>query len=88
MKNKTLFIDKEKFCDWYFDDDTCNEFFDRYSVLSELIEKGTFEIKLDHILENVGYLPENVIADKQKPILDKYGEIDMNAYEQIIFANN
>ena len=86
MKNKTLLIDREKFCDWYFDYDTCKEFFERYSVFTDLLLDGKFEINLDDILENVGYLPEDVIADNQKPILDKNGEIKMDAYKEIKFT--
>ena len=88
MEKKKLFIDKEAFCDWYFDEDICEQFFDAYSIFSCLKEDGVFSITLKQILENVGYLPENVIADGETAILDEHGEIDMCAYDEILFSNN
>jgi len=85
MEKKTLLIDKKAFCDWYFDHEICKEFFDRHDILESLTSKGVFTITLQHILDNVGYLPEDVVAKKQNPVVDDRGEVDTTAYDIITF---
>jgi hypothetical protein len=83
-KNKLL-IDRQAFCNWYFDYDICKEFFLRHNILESLENDGVFKITLEDILKNVGYLPEEVVAEGQNPILNKNDDVDMNAYDIITF---
>ena len=85
MKNKTLFIDRQAFCDWYFDNDICKEFFNDHDILNTLKTEGKFSITLEDIFSNCGYLPVNIVAEGQKPILDESSEVDVFAYDKIIF---
>jgi hypothetical protein len=88
MEKKTLLIDKKAFCDWYFDNKICKEFFDRHDILESLKNKSVFKITLQHILDSVGYLPEYVISEGQKAILNELDEVDMSAYDKITFQKN
>jgi hypothetical protein len=45
-----------------------------------------FKVSLKEILDGVGYLPADVVAEGQEPILDKNDEVDMSAYDSITFA--
>ena len=83
-KNKLL-IDRQAFCNWYFDYDICKEFFKRHRILESLEINGMFKVTLEEILEDVGYLPEDVVAEGQNPILNDNGEVDMYAYDIITF---
>ena len=83
-KNKLL-IDRQAFCDWYFDYDICKGFFERHDILESLENNGVFKVTLEDILKNVGYLPEDVVAEGQNPILNDNGEVDMYAYDIITF---
>ena len=74
---KTLLIDKQAFIDWYFDHDICKEFFNRHDILESLTDKGVFTITLQHILDSVGYLPADIVAEGQEPMLDDNDEIDI-----------
>ena len=85
MSDKTLLIDKQAFINWYFDHDICKEFFDRHDILESLTDKGVFTITLQHILDSVGYLPADVVAKGQKPILNDSDEVYMNEYDIIKF---
>ena len=85
MTNKTLLIDKDAFIAWYFDHDICKEFFDRHDILESLTDKGVFTITLQHILDSVGYLPAQVVAEGEEPMLDDSDEVDMSLYDIIIF---
>ena len=85
MEKKTLLIDKNAFCDWYFDHDICKEFFERHNILESLENNGVFKVTLENILKDVGYLPEDVVAEGQNPILNDNGEIDMSEYDIITF---
>jgi hypothetical protein len=85
MAKKILYIDRSAFLDWYFDHDTRKDFIDRHSVVTNLILDGKFEITADELLADVGYLPENVVFCGQKPKLDQFDEVDMNAYDEIKF---
>jgi hypothetical protein len=85
MTNKTLLIDKDAFIAWYFDHDICKEFFDRHDILESLTDKGVFTITLQHILDSVGYLPAQVVAEGEEPMLDDSDEVDMSLYDIITF---
>ena len=85
MTNKTLLIDKDAFIAWYFDHDICKEFFDRHDILESLTDTGVFTITLQHILDSVGYLPADIVAEGEEPILDDNDEIDMSLYDVITF---
>jgi hypothetical protein len=81
-----LLIDKQAFIDWYFDHDICKEFFYRHDILGQLKEKGNFSVSLQDILDGVGYLPEDVVAEGQDVELDDNGEVAMFDYDEIVFA--
>jgi len=85
--NKTLLIDKQSFIDWYFDHDICKEFFNRHDILKSLTDKGVFTVTLQDILDNIGYLPADVVAEGQEPMLDNHDEIDMSLYDTITFGS-
>jgi hypothetical protein len=81
-----LLIDKQAFINWYFDHDICKEFFYTHNILGELKEKGTFTISLQDILNDVGYLPEDIVVEGQDVELDDNGEVAMFDYDEIVFA--
>ena len=88
MENKTLLIDRNAFCDWYFDHDICKEFVHAHGIIQELKDEGTFTITLDHILNSAGYLPSNLVSSQQEVVIvDELDEVDMSYYDKIIFAN-
>ena len=57
MKKITLFVDKKKFVDWYFDEDTVD------STIDVLIENGS--VCLEDCLEDLGYIPLDMIVNKE-----------------------
>jgi hypothetical protein len=83
--NKTLLIDKQAFIDWYFDHDICKEFFNRHNILESLTNDGVFTVTLQHILESVGYLPADIVAEGEEPMLDNHDDVDMALYDIITF---
>jgi hypothetical protein len=88
MENKTLLIDRNAFCDWYFDHSICKEFVHAHSIIQELKDEGTFTITLQDILNSAGYLPSNLVSNQQElVILDELDEVDMSYYDKIIFDN-
>lgn len=86
MTKKKLLIDKESFCNWYFDHDICKEFFNKHKILESLENDGVFKITLQNILDGVGYLPKGVVAEGQEPIVDEDDEVCMDEYDVITFA--
>jgi len=88
MAKKKLLIDKEAFCDWYFDEDIADDFFHRHQILESLSSDGVFKITLQEILDDVGYLPSNVVAEGQNPVLNELDEVDMYEYDVITFAKS
>jgi len=60
---KTLLIDKKKFIDWYFDDETYNNI--GTNLVKQLIKNGIVEYSLCEVLNNLGYLPVSVIVNKK-----------------------
>ena len=40
MENKTLLVDRNAFCDWYFDYEVCRDFFDDHDIFQKLINKS------------------------------------------------
>ncbi len=88
MENKTLLIDRNAFCDWYFDYSICKEFVHAHNIIQELKDEGTFTITLQDILNSAGYLPSNLVSSQQElVILDELDEVDMSYYDKIIFDN-
>ena len=57
MKKITLFVDKEKFVDWYFDENTVD------STIDVLIENGS--VCLEDCLEDLGYIPLDIIVNTE-----------------------
>jgi hypothetical protein len=60
---KTLFIDKKKFVDWYFDDETVNNL--GCDLVDQLIKNGIVEQSLCNVLNNVGYIPVSIVVNKK-----------------------
>lgn len=85
MAKKKLLVDKEAFCNWYFDHDICKEFFNKHSILESLENDGEFKITLQEILDGVGYLPVGVIVEGQEPIVDENDEVCMDEYDVFMF---
>jgi len=85
---KKCMQDREAFIDWYFDQDMIEDFVDNQDVISELKEKGKFSLDINALLDNCGYLPENVAVDGQEVVLDKLGEIDTEYYDEIVFEKD
>lgn len=86
MENKTLLIDRNAFCDWYFDYDTCKDFFNDHKILYKLKTNGSFSITLQNILNGMDYVPENVIAESQRHLYDDFEEVFLSDYENVKFA--
>lgn len=87
MEKKTLLIDREAFCDWYFDHDICKEFVYAHNIIQELKDEGVFKLTLQDILDSVGYLPLDLVAKQEQVIvIDKLGEVDMSYYDTIKFS--
>jgi len=85
-KKPTLKINREAFIEWFFDYDICKDFVANYNVIKELAETGKFTITAKDVLSGAGYLPSNVAEEGQDVILDENDEVDMNAYDKIIFS--
>lgn len=85
MEKKILYIDRESFIDWFFDEDMIETFVYDQSVMSELKETGTFTLKIEELLSGAGYLPDSVASEGQEVVLDNMGEVDMNHYDEIKF---
>ena len=62
-QKKILIIDKKKFCDWVFDGETVQEIGN--DMVDEMIKKNKVTHTLKDVLVNVGYLPFNVIKNKE-----------------------
>jgi len=86
-KLKVLLINKGSFLDWYFDQDIIEDFFDHHSVFRCLEEDGVFTITAKGLLDEVGYLPDHVVEDGQEIIYNHLDEVDMGAYDAIIFSD-
>jgi hypothetical protein len=87
MENKTLLIDRNAFCDWYFDYDTCKDFFNDHKILYKLKTNGSFSITLQNILNGMDYVPTSIIADSQRHIYDDLEEVFLSGYDTIKFDN-
>jgi len=68
---ETLIVDKEKFLNWYNNDVDFTE-----SVIYSLMVNREYKITLDELLDNVGYIPEEVLVDGQQYSLDSFGDVD------------
>jgi hypothetical protein len=68
---KTLIIDRVKFLNWYNDDIDFTSL-----VIESLIIDKVYTIKLEDLLDNVGYIPEEVLVEGQQYELDSYGDVD------------
>lgn len=86
MAKKKLQLDREAFMDWFFDYETRKTFFDDHNVMDALSNDGVFKINAKDLIANCGFLPANVVAEGQEPILDEWDEVDIMAYDTITFA--
>jgi len=87
MENKTLLVDRNAFCDWYFDYEVCKDFFYDQDILQQLKTHGTFNLDLQKILTGMDYIPANTIAEGQNYTFDDWDEIYLSDYENVIFAD-
>jgi len=62
------------------------DFFNDMSVREKLLEHGVFMLKLTDLIANCGYIPADVVADGQEPILDEDDEVVQDEYDVIKFA--
>ena len=62
-QKKTLIIDKKKFTDWAFDDETIWDIGKAHVGI--MIEKGEVTHTLKGVLLGMGYLPFNIIKNKE-----------------------
>lgn len=67
---KVLLVNKQAFIDWYFDKDITDSFFDDQGILRKLKSNGEFSITLQDLLDNVGYVPEEILEDGQEYKID------------------
>lgn len=86
MENKTLLIDRNKFCNWYFDYEICKDFFYDQNIMEELKTHGTFTLNLQDILDGLDLIPDTIVAEGQEALTDKWDEVDTSAYDKITFA--
>lgn len=62
-QKKTLIINKKKFIDWAFDKYTAQEIGN--DMVNEIIKKGKVTHTLKGVLINMGYLPFNIVKNKE-----------------------
>lgn len=86
MENKTLLVDRNAFCDWYFDYEVCKDFFYDQDILQELKTHGTFNLDLQKILDGMDYIPASVLAKGQDYTFDEWDELFLSDYENVKFA--
>lgn len=85
--SKTLHLDPLAFLSWYFDHEMSKDFFHDYEVASSLLDKGKFSVRLEDIANNCGYIPTNVVSQKQRDLrLDENGDIDTIYYTTFKFV--
>lgn len=85
MEKKILYIDREAFLNWYFDEDIIEDFVYNFGVIQQLKSEGSYILDAEELLSGVGYLPENLAIEGQVVLLDDNDEIDMSAYDEIKF---
>jgi hypothetical protein len=86
MENKTLLVDRNAFCDWYFDYEVCKDFFYDQDILQKLKTYGTFNLDLQNILDFMDYIPASVLAEGQDYTFDSWDELYLSDYENVKFA--
>lgn len=86
MENKTLLIDRNKFCNWYFDYEICKDFFYDQNIMEELKTHGTFTLNLQDILDGLDLIPDTIVAEGQEALTDEWDEVDTSSYDKITFA--
>ena len=62
-QKRTLIIDKKKFVDWAFDGETVQEIGN--DMVDEMISKGKVTHTLKQVLLGMGYLPFNIVKNKE-----------------------
>ena len=85
MEKKILYLDRESFIDWFFDEDMIKSFVYDQGVMGELKETGTFTLTIEEVLAGAGYLPDSVASEGQEVVLNEMDEIDMDYYDEIKF---
>jgi hypothetical protein len=86
MENNTLLIDRNAFCDWFFDHDICKDFFYDQNILEELKKHGTYTLNLQKILNYVDNVPANIIAEGQEFTPTEWEEVFLSEYKNVTFA--
>jgi hypothetical protein len=85
MEKKILYLDREAFIDWFFDDDMVKSFVYDQGVMRQLKDDGVFTLTIEEVLSGAGYLPDNVASEGQEVVLNEMDEIDMDHYDEIKF---
>jgi hypothetical protein len=85
MEKKILYLDREAFIDWFFDEDMIKSFVYDQGVMRQLKDDGVFTLTIEEVLSGAGYLPDNVALEGQEVVLNEMDEIDMDHYDEIKF---
>jgi hypothetical protein len=67
---KTLIIDRNKFLDWYLDEDTLQE------INIALLQYNKYTLDINDLLNKVLYIPEYVLVGGQEYTLDENDDVD------------
>lgn len=87
QQKQTLIIYKKKFIDWAFDGETTYEI--GTDLVNELIKKGKVTHTIEQVLTGMGYLPFNLIKNKEvlwagKKYVDTTDNTDIDNAEDYI----
>ena len=85
MDKKILYLDREAFIDWFFDEDMIKSFVYDQGVMGQLKDDGVFTLTIEEVLSGAGYLPDSVASEGQEFVLNEMDEIDMDYYDEIKF---
>jgi hypothetical protein len=68
----TLIIDRNKFLDWYLDEDTLQE------INIALLQYNKYTLDINDLLNKVLYIPEYILVEGQKYTLDENDDVNTN----------
>jgi hypothetical protein len=70
---RTLFLNRERFLNWYFSDGidiTAN-------VVDALLRDGQYNLDIQELLESVGFVSEHILEDGQEYELYENGDVNI-----------
>ena len=85
MEKKILYLDRESFIDWFFDEDIIKSFVYDQGVMRQLKDDGVFTLTIEEVLSGASYFPDSVASEGQEVVLNEMDEIDMDYYDEIKF---